>query len=272
MNASDVNPENLKMKKGMRIIEGKQPEFPVRRLREVPHKDGNLIVSHFAFGYNPYLNNLAEMNKSYSNPDTGKRILFREPTTAESISIAHYGFGSEGEVDVKRDIFYHNLLQIGRMVKTSEGVYANPPKDEKGNPTIDEKILKSFLDKSKKVNGIWLYLGDDPNARDFGFAPQESFEFVRGNLCYPTFAKGGLARVLEHTKETTAENLSEIASYKNYSGGVNVYGFYCVKDPILMVAVLSTSRGVDDAEYLTVTECFVDGDRGGIGYTFGVLK
>jgi len=242
---------------------------PTRDLLRVPHKEGILTLAYPAFGPNTYRENLKTMSGNYSHPQTGKKISFREPTTSESISAAVYDF----ENLVKPKIFDSRWLQIGYIVITPEFVVANPPKDKGGNIIItDEKILKSYLNNSKKVNGIWLYNGED--ARDFGVAPYETFE--RGIQDGGKFAEGGLARILEHTKEKVAKNLKVISSSKNYPKGVNVWGFDEVKEPVsrvgvnvLRVAVLYSGQNlVGSAPYngLSISGSWSDPN----GFAFGM--
>ncbi|MBI2107134.1 hypothetical protein HYT57_04055 [Candidatus Woesearchaeota archaeon] len=162
-----------------------------RDLLRVPHNGGELIVGYPAFGPNTYGSNLSEMQKIFSHSKEFNRISFEEPTTAESISV--YKFFGYNERD----------LYLGRVVHTSEGVFVNPPKNARRNPITDKKTLKYLLNRTKKVNGI--YLGEN----DFGFAPYETFEY--GEQDCDTFVKGGLARVLEHTEKKVAEKLREIS-------------------------------------------------------------
>ncbi|MEK6830263.1 MAG: hypothetical protein AABY15_09170 [Nanoarchaeota archaeon] len=238
------------------IISAKQPEFPVKSLLVVPHKSKSLTVSYPAFGPNYFRSNIAEMQKSYSHPQTGKRILFREPATSESISAAAYRFGELA----KPGIFDPKWLQLGYIVRTSEGVFANPPKNSEGNQITDEKTLKSLLNKAEKVNGI--YLSDN----DFGFAPYETFK--QGVQDAGDFAESGLARLLERTKGKVAKNLKEMASPEFYNRGVNVWGFDNVTEPALMAAGLGSGGG-----FGWYGLSVVGGDWGdGSGYAFGVLK
>ena len=204
------------------------------------------------FGPGVYSNNLDEMQKQYSHLEEFPIISFIPAITSESISIAKYGFGSKEEVDAKRDIFDPRWLQLGRIVRTSEGVYTN-------TEITNEKELKKMLNGVKEVNGI--YLIDDK----VGFAPYESFN--QGVQDADTFAESGLARVLEHTEEKVAKNLREIASPKNYKRGVNVFGFDSVKEPVSKVASLY-SGGVIDVNWLGVdgSDWYVD------GCAFGVLN
>ena len=242
------------------IIEGKQPEFLVRKLLRVPHKNKDLIVAYPAFGPNYFSKNVEEMQKPYSHPITGERIYFREPTTSESISAASYDFENEAKPKIFDQRRHQRWLQAGRIVRTSEGVFVNPPKDEKGNSITDEKSLKSYLNKAKKVNGIYLH------EKDFGFAPYESFK--RGVQDCDTFADGGLARILEHTEEKTAKNLRAIASPKFYKKGVNIGGFDDVEEPTLRVVSLYSVRCLVGGRLGVVGD-----DWGGYddGYAFGVV-
>jgi hypothetical protein len=237
------------------IIKAKEPEFPIINLIVVPHMDGNLTASYPAFGTNYFKANIDEMQKSHSHPRTGERISFREPITAESISAAAFDFGNLA----KPLIFEPSWLQLGYIVRTSEGVFANPPKDADGNPIIDEQTLKSLLGKAEKVNGICL------GNMDFGFAPYETFN--QGVQNFGDFARSGLARLLEHSRDT-AKNLGKIASPEFYKRGVNVFGFGDVKEPLLRVASLVSDRYWDGR--LGVSGGDWDDGRG--GFAFGVLN
>jgi hypothetical protein len=184
----------------------------------------NLVASLNAFGPNYFNSNVTEMKKQYSHPQTGEIISLREPTTAESVLIASYNFAKRA----KPKIFNPRWLQTGRTVRTSEGVYMNPPKDSEGNPIIDEKTLKSYLKSSNKVNGIWLL------DNDFGYAPYGTFK--QGVQDSGDFAESGLAKVIEHSENP--EKLKEISSKTNYPDGVNVWGFDAVNQQVLRVVTL----------------------------------
>lgn len=238
------------------LIEQAEPQFPVRELLVAPHGKGDLILSFPAFGSNTYKGNLESIGKSYSHPKTGEKITFRPATTSESISAAAYGFGSNGKVDAKRDIFDPRWLQAGYIVKTKDGVFTN-------TTMTDESRLKEFLNGAQKVNGIYLL------DNGIAFAPYDSFE--RGVQDCDSFAQGGLARALEHTPEKVATNLREIASPKIYKNkkGVDVWGFDSTKEPTLRIASLGSGRGIGGGRL------HVDGsDWGGSdgGYAFGVLN
>ena len=251
------------------IIAAKRLEFTQRDLLRVPHKQGDLIVAYPAFGPNTYKDNVVEMKKSYSHPQTGARIFFREPTTSESILPATYDF----ENRAKPKIFDQNGLLVGRILKTSEGVFVNPPNfvnlSKSRQDLIDnEKILKCYIYGVKPVKvlkGHIYIVPDSPNLKDFGFAPYETFN--RGVQDCDTFAHGGLARVLEHTEKKQAKNLGVIASPKFYKEGVNVLGFYDVEEPILMFVGLYSGREWESGR-LSVAGGWDDSYD---GYAFGVL-
>ncbi|MDD5132832.1 MAG: hypothetical protein PHD81_04170 [Candidatus Nanoarchaeia archaeon] len=246
------------------IVEPKKLQFPVRMLLVVPHKGKRLIVSYPAFGTNTFEGNRSGMNKIYSHPQTLKQISFKTPTTSESISASAWNF----ENIAKQEIFNPKWLQAGYIVQTSEGVYVNPLR--KGVPITDEKVLKSYLDKSKKVNGIYLYEGKD--MRDFGFAPYDTFK--QGLQDAIDFANGGLARVLEHTEET-ALNLENMAkSYpnrvmdKSLPSRVNVVEFDSVTVPVLRVVSLDSGRDFVNGK-LSVGGYDLNCEG---GFAFGILK
>ena len=230
------------------LIKKTKPPFPVKELIRVPHKKGGLISG--LFGKNSFHNNVDELIKTYSHPLTEEPIFFREPTTAESISFAAYEFGSKGDVDAKRDIFDPAWLQLGRIIRNSEGVFTNI--------TIkDDDQLKELLGSAEKINGIWII---DENT---AFAPYETFN--HGVQDYKDFARGGLAKSLEHTRGKFAPKLRKMASPKNYKEGVNVFGFNPTKKPIQKVAGL-----ISDGDG---GRLYVDGDwDGDDGFAFGVLE
>ena len=232
------------------IIEAeKRSSLPETKLLRVPHKTGNLVVRYPAFGPDTYKNNLAKMGERYFHSAEISDISFRSATTSESISGAAYKFGEMA----KPQILSPNWLQAGPIVITSKGVFANTKETE-------EAVLKSLLDKCEKVNGIYLYNGEDPRLRDFGLAPYETFKL--GIQDSGDFAESGLARLLEHTHKKSAPNLREISSAENYLNGVDVFGFDSVKEPVLRVAYLSSSwfRLHVDGDYLDFRD----------GYAFGV--
>lgn len=218
-------------KYGMRKAEAREMLPSIDLFPQVQHNGKQLDVS--LFGPSTHNDNLAQMQKRYFHSKDLPNVTFRELTTPESISVAVYDF----ENLAKPKIFDMNWLQAGRIVRTSEGVYANVPKDAQGEPITDEKILKQHLNDAQKIkvgNGH-IYLGNN----DFGFAEYETFE--RGVQDGDTFAQGGLARILEHTPQVAA-NLKAIASPKNYKHGVDVWAFDPVDNPLLKVVGLGSSR------------------------------
>ena len=220
-------------------------EFSIKELLTVPHEG-----KRSAFGLGDYGSNLESMSQTYSHPETQEEISFRPATASQSISAAVYGFGKGKQVDAKRDIFDSRWLQLGYIVRTPDGVFID-------TQIQDESQLKELLDHAEEVNGI--YLIDDKVA----FAPYDSFK--REVQDADTFAQGGLARALEHTRGKVAQNLRKIASPKHYKKGVNVYGFDDVKEPTLKVAGLYSGGGGD---WLVVSG--KNWGSGNYGYAFGV--
>ena len=232
------------------------PVLPTRDLLRVPHRGGYMAVSSPAFGHDTYLNNIGEMQKIYTHSDRCTRFSFREPTTSESISAAAYYFGNVTKSQIP---FSWGWLQLGWIVRASEGVFANPPKDAQGNPITDERTLKSLLNGFKKVNGVYLC------KNDFGFAPNESFK--SGDQRGGDFERSGLARVLEHTEGKISENLVKISSF--YQKGVVVLGFDKVQEPILSVACLCSDRVFDNYQLYVLGD---DRLKSFSGYVFGVFN
>ncbi len=265
------------MEAGYELIET-NPKAPIKNLIRILRGDKELITSLDVFGPDYFRNNIAKIQESYSRPQTGEIINFREPTTAESILAASYDFENrvkrmisnprwlqDGRMEITS---YPKFLQLGRIVKTSEGVFANPPKDENGNPVTNEDELKSYLNRAKpiKVDKGRIYIvSDSEQLRDFGFADYDSFE--RGPQDYDTFLQGGLARVLEHT-EKPAEAFSQIVSKENYPMGVKVCDFDSVERPALILVLLDAVGYSDDDFRLNVN----GEDLRNVGYAFGVLN
>ena len=225
-------------------------EFSIKELLTVPHEG-----KRSAFGLGDYGSNLESMSQTYLHPETQKEISFNPATTSQSISAATYGFGEGNEVDAKRDIFNPRWLQLSYIVKTQDGVFIN-------TTLQDESQLKKILDSAdatEKVNGIYLF------KNDVAFAPYETFEKDVQDV--DTFAHGGLARALEHTRGKVAENLRKIASLNHYKRGVNVWDFDDVKGPTLKVVSLYSVRDLGN------DRLSVDGDNwngNNLGYAFGV--
>ena len=232
------------------IIKQAKPQYPVRELLVVPHKEGDLTLGYPAFGSTTYRGNVAEMGKTYSHPLTGEAVTFRPATTSESISAVSYDF----ENMAKPKIFDPRWLQAGYIVRTNDGVFTNTTE-------TNDSRLKQLLNGAEKVNGI--YLINDNTA----FAPYESF--TTGGQDCDTFAQGGLARALEHTSEKVAKNLREIASPKFYKKGVNVISFDGLNEPALRVASLYSGRDFDGGRLHVLG---VDWDDGDDGFAFGMLN
>jgi len=224
------------------IIEKDEPEFPAREL--VQSEDGKFTFS--VFGPDYFSSNVKEMNKTYSHPDTGKKITFREPTISESINLASYDFENFAQKIVNGWKF-----QAGRHVQTQEGIYTNT------NET-DENVLNNLLNDAEKVNGI--YFIDDKIA----FIPYDSFK--RGDLEVEEFVEQGLARGLEHTTKKKAEKLERIASKENYSNGVWVDRWNSINEPVQRISEFGSSGNDGRLEVTNVNEY---GCR--YGRAFGIL-
>ncbi|MDO8460775.1 MAG: hypothetical protein Q7S74_06725 [Nanoarchaeota archaeon] len=241
------------------IIKHEEPQLPVISLLRVPHRNGELIVSYPAFGPNSYRNNIKQMQNEYFHSQTLSKITFKEPTTPESISAAAYDF----ENLAMPQIFNPRWLQAGRILKTPEGVVANPLRDAEGKVIVDSKPIRNLIDNSKKVKvgKGHIYLGEN----DFGFAEYDSF--VQGVQDCDSFTEGGLALILEHT-EGIAQILRKIVSPKNYKRGVNIFSFDKVNESIEKVVGLVSYRFLD---YYRLFVGDVDWLGGDVGYAFGVL-
>ncbi len=232
------------------IIKAPEPEFPYADLRVVPHSSGRLTVRHPAFGPDTFLNNLAGMQEVRSHPLTSKPISFRPPTIDESLSAAAYEFGTYA----KPEIFDPKWLQLGHIVRTAGGVFANPPRDKTGKPILDEKTLMSLLANARKVKGVLL------GVQGLGFAPYKTFK--QGVQSAEDFADSGLVRLLEHAEKPT--NLRKIAS--PYKRGVNVFRFEAVSEPVLGVAYLGSDVDLGSSGLVVGGDWDDDG-----GFAFGVL-
>src|SRR3989344_6516256 len=224
------------------IIEPKA-RLPEIGLFKVPHKGRDLIVGYPPFGRNPYLGNIGKMRQHFYHSDESPRVSFRPATTAESISATAFDFPNLA----KPKILDKTVLHLGLIVRTSEGIFANPPRDSQENPITDESVLKSCLDQCEKVEGIYV-----STRNDFGFAPYESF--TRGVQDNGDLAEGGLAKLLEHSEDAT--NLRQISSKDNYPDGVNVIGYNETKKPVLTVSMLD-SWGIAHRR-LELISCHVD--------------
>lgn len=127
------------------IIEPKTVNPPIALL---PLEEG-LTVAYPAFGSATYNSNLERMGEKYSHPKTGETITFREPRTQESIRAARLGFGSQGEIDFKREVFNPSWLQAGRRVGTKQGIFFNTNE-------LDEARLRDSLSRATIHNGVYL--------------------------------------------------------------------------------------------------------------------
>ncbi len=194
------------------------------------------------FGPSNFYDNLREINK--------KGV--KEAKTSESIALASLGLGY-----IKSKIFNTYWLQLGRMVKSGQGIYINPflPLEKDGRLVIDPRLLREQRDAAKKVcRG--LRLGDNT----FSFV---EYGFDEGSQELQTFVRGTLARGLEHNLGNVAANLEGIG--KTYSVGVNLFGCEPVKDYMESIACLGSYGGVHGFR-LDVG----GGWLGNFGFAFGV--
>ncbi|MFH1425736.1 MAG: hypothetical protein ABIG28_03370 [archaeon] len=240
----------MKTKEQYGKIQPDTPEYPPRAIIRTPR----VIVSQF--GPSTFRKNLAAMQgKKFSCLHHYAEMTFREPTTRESVLAAGYRF-----VEIsKPEIFDSSWLQAGRIARAREGVFINPPRDGQGNTVLDEKELNSLLGKTKSMRvgkGKIYIVSNKKNLRDFAFADYDSFQ--TGVQDSGTFAQGGIALVLEHTKRSPAPHLSSISSKKHYDSGVNVWGFNPVSEPIERVVSLGSGRLADGGRLL-VDGGWIDG-------------
>lgn len=183
-----------------------KPKAPMINLLEVPHQRRGLTVTYDTFGPAPHNGNLGDISGWYTDPRTGRNLDLIRPTTSESISAAAYKFVRMGKDSPP-------ALWLGEVLKTSEGVFVNPPVREK------DTLKSTYLNLSEKVRGIHLL-----DQEDFAFAPYETFK--EGAQTAEDFVLGGLARALEHTRGRVARNLRALFVHKYEKPVmVDVYGF-----------------------------------------------
>jgi len=240
------------------IIKHSDLDLPVIDLLRVPFRGESLTIGYPAFGPEFNISNLRLMGKNYNHKD--RRVSFREATTPESVAAIAYRFGEMANPDILHNFSTHPWIQLGSVVKASGGVFINPPKDDWGDPIVDERVLKKWVDRGEKVNGIWLYDGQD--ARDFSYVPYETFK--QGHQDSGDFARGGLARGIEHTRERVAVNLEGISSKEFHNLGINVHDFAPVDQPTLRLISL----------YSNYDELSVGGSCGNCysGFAFGIFN
>lgn len=244
------------------LIQAGQPKAPPINLIRI---SGNrsLTASLKAFGQDCFISNIKKIQQEYSHPQTGLTISLRHATTTESILLASCDFVNRA----KPQILDPGWLQAGWIVRTSEGVFANPP-TQNGEIITDEQKLKYFLRRTRPVkvgNGNLYVVSNAQNLRDFGFAEYGSF--TKGVQDVECFITGGLARLLEHT-EKPAENLNNLASQRNYPKGINVWSFDSIDNPILRCVGLYSDGSLDN-EGLGIDGYHLGGD--GDGFAFAVL-
>ncbi len=209
----------------------------------------NIVTSLDAFESDCFDKNVAKMRQQYTHPVTGEVFRFSAPTTAGSILAASYDFVNRA----KPKILDPSQLQLGRIVRTSEGVFVNTAE-------TDKEKLKALLDKATKVNEIYVCEGD------VAFVSYDTFKW--GTQEAERFIEGGLARVLEETTGNIAENFIKIASKENYPLGVNVTGFGPVEDPALRVVGMYSDDDSFSGQLVVYGDYFSDYNP---GHAFGVI-
>jgi len=221
-----------------------KPVFEPRTLIIVPHKGNPLVVSQF--GPNHYETNVIEMQRAdYSCLNNFPQISFREPLTSESISACAYDF----EKRAKPQILDPRFLQLGRILKTQDGVFTNP-RDKQGKRTNNKETLKSLLKGAEKIKigSGHIYLCKS------GMAFAESNTFRQGEQDSKTFTRSGLAKALEHTEEEIAGNLRKISSPKMYNRGVKVSGFDLTQESREAIATLTSDKGYSGSDSLSLDD------------------
>jgi len=227
-------------------------EFELEDLIRVGSGGDELVVK--LFGLYSYKGNLEEMGRDYSCLPDYPQITFTPATTEQSILVASANF----ENRFKRQIFNRACLQAGVLVTTDYHVFSNPPKDECGNYITDETELMAKVGDTEEFDGVFF------NEEGLGYCLTSSFK--KGEQSSETFARGGLARLLEGTRESVAGKLGSMSS-ADYPLGVNVdYSIIDGRQSILKVACLSScwvaNRGFG----------VYGGSFGKGGHAFGVLK
>lgn len=234
--------------------------------------EGGLVTTLRTFGEGSFRENIEEMRQHYSNPKMGDDIQLRGPTTAESILIASKEIG-------KYTDFIPHKFQIGGFVKTSQGIFVNPPNGKRGNPITDKRVLKSYLNgtKPKRVGRGKIYIvSNSETLRDFGFAEYGTFGVDNGfygRHDWELFLKGGLAKVLEHT-EGEAKNLKVISSFKIHAngGGVRVKMLDDIpRGPNYRVIRMESNGDIRKGQTNLDFDDISSYDGGHIGSAYGVL-
>ncbi len=217
----------------------KQPRIPVRTLVTIPYQSGSLTFTPQVFGPDYFANNVSQMRKDYQHPYSGEKISFKEPTTPQSLAIASFMFANRDKATefagIRKEVSDPRWLQLGNIIRTSEGVYAgNLPRDGKGEIILDNDELRSHWNKLKPVDGIYL----TPQGLAF-----TEYGFKTGEQSHEDFSEGRLARVLAaSTAKPTM--LKSIANNSEYPKGVYVYNFDKVRQPTLAVVGLGSGRGI----------------------------
>lgn len=214
---------------------------------DVARREDGLFVA--TFGPNTYNANIASMKGPYFNSQEHPNLAFRPASTAEAID-----YIAGNITQVKKEILDPRWAQVGRIARTSQGVFVNVTGNE------DEATLKGYLERRDKLDDMCF----SRKKAGVVFAPYESFK--TGVQEAGDFVEGGLARVLEQTAQK-AENMSVITS--KYPRGVNVWGFEPAKNGEVLHRVASLGSGWCTGDRLSVGGYFGDSDG---SFAFGVSE
>jgi hypothetical protein len=187
------------------LLGAKSPSgLRVINLIKVPHKEGYLITPYLNSAYENQFLISNHSRKQYYNSKKYPNVSFREANSSETISILDHYLSHCYIYGEANDYELGHVIKLSYILIEEEGVYVNIPRNSKGSLIDDKRIISSKLEKAQKVNGIFFC------ENGLGFAPFETFKI--GEQDYETFARGGLARVLEQTKEGIAKKLFHFLS------------------------------------------------------------
>lgn len=217
---------------------------------------------------------------TFGHPITGKPFSFKDtPNTTDTINLLAYSLSNPDLNQYLAELINEYEIQLGWIVKTSEGIYVNPPRHKEkitrlfksimvGDPVMDEEILKKYRDMSQNEGGIWLLEnGKVEGVENFGFAPYESFTIGRQSrekfLSNPK--TNGLARLIEHSVGKPFA-LKTLTSRKYFPENLEVTMWSPQNYP--ESKVLCFTRIKNEEEKGSV-RFFLEGDQYFKGYTFG---
>lgn len=181
--------------------------LPPTDILVVPHEQEEITVKYPPFGSDSLEDDLRDMRKEYFHSEEIPRMFFRKPTTSESISAIHFA--------LKRKLIYEipqGGILLGWAFETDEGIYVNPPRDQKRNLILDEKILSHYRDMMEESGGIYIFPKDIlKKAKDFCFLPREYTICSRRTGDVKEFIGSEFSRSLGHLPES-GHKLEEILS------------------------------------------------------------